>query len=507
MRYSSQYALIYLLVLFGLPIQTAAQTTFNVVQHHPSTLSYNGAVSVFEQPDGYLVFSRGWSLDSTSSGVHIAKFDLEGNILWLKEHRREFDVSIGYIDPVTEIPGNRYVASILEFGNGIPNSSYLYWFNAEGDTIRTRFFKSDSASTEGNHGGRQLVALPDGGFLHCGWCSDPVNTGCITRLDSSGGILWERLYTNTNTILKATPLADGGFILGGTRNGQLDKAVVMRTDSSGVVQWTKYQGLYSTTAGTQAMVDGAGNVLSPGSWNPDPAWTAYDRWASVYKYAPGGTLLERKDYMYNRSALALHALDKGSGHTWLVGSTFQYGVDPAGVMLLWELDESLDSLWMRRYWYYGSRAAENFMYSVRSTSDGGLVMCGMTKQGDTDSLPHMQSNWLLKLDAYGCLVPGCHTVGVQDHELGLQQSLRISPNPANGQVQITLHLPEGYRLDGAVQAVVLDAQGREVLRQRVSANTMELRGQVDVAGLPAGLYFLHLRDVSKWLAGGKVMVE
>jgi hypothetical protein len=58
-----------------------------------------------------------------------------------------------------------------------------------------------------------------------------------------------------------------------------------------------------------------------------------------------------------------------------------------------------------------------------------------------------------------------------------------------------------------VQAVVLDAQGREVLRQRVGTNTTELRGQVDVAGLPAGLYYLHLRDASKWLAGGKVVRE
>jgi hypothetical protein len=54
---------------------------------------------------------------------------------------------------------------------------------------------------------------------------------------------------------------------------------------------------------------------------------------------------------------------------------------------------------------------------------------------------------------------------------------------------------------------VLDAQGREVLRQRVGTNTTELRGQVDVAGLPAGLYFLHLRDEVRWLAGSKVVVE
>jgi len=384
----------------------------------------------------------------------------------------------------------------------------LYWFDAEGDTIRTRFFKSDSASTDGNHGGRQLVALPDGGFLHCGWCSDPINTGCITRLDSSGAILWERLYLGTKSIYFATPLSNGGFILCGARSEQLNSAVVIQTDSSGIAQWTRYHGGHTLTAtGERALVHDTGDILVPGSYNPDPAWSAYDQWASLYVYTTGGGLVSRRDYEFSRYSMAKFILPKEQNHYWLMGSTFQYGVDPAGVMLLWELDENLDPLWMRRYWYYGSQAAESFMYSARSTSDGGLVMCGMTKQGYTDSLPHMQSNWLLKLDEYGCLVPGCHTVGVQDHELGLQQSLRISPNPANGQVQITLHLPESYRLDGAVQAVVLDAQGREVLRQRVGTNTTELRGQVDVAGLPAGLYYLHLRDASKWLAGGKVVRE
>ncbi|MCB9165075.1 MAG: T9SS type A sorting domain-containing protein [Flavobacteriales bacterium] len=71
---------------------------------------------------------------------------------------------------------------------------------------------------------------------------------------------------------------------------------------------------------------------------------------------------------------------------------------------------------------------------------------------------------------------------------------------------MSLALPEGYRLEGSAQALLLDAQGKEVLREQVPTNTSELRGQLDVSGLPSGLYYLHLRDAAKWLAGGKVVV-
>ncbi|MBX2973421.1 MAG: hypothetical protein KF797_09975 [Flavobacteriales bacterium] len=494
-------------VLFCALAEAVAQTTFNVVQHHPSTLSYNGAYSIFEQPDGYLVFSRGWSLDSAVGATHVTKHDLEGNFLWLKEHRREFDVAIGFIDPVAEIAEGRYVASIMEFGDAgqIARSNYLYWFDAEGDTIRTRFFRSDSTS-EGNIGSRQLVALPDGGFLNCGWCGDPINTGCITRLDSTGTILWERLYTNTSVIEQATPLADGGFILGGTRNGQVDKAVVMRTDSLGAVQWARYHGLYSITAGTKALATADGRILMAGDWNPDPAWSAYDRWASLYEYTPSGTFVGRKDYIYNRHALALHVLDKGDGHAWMVGSMFQYGVDPDALMLLWELDENLDSLWMRRYWYYEPDDAESFVYAVRSTSDGGLIMCGMTRQGVTDPLPRMQSNWLLKLDSHGCLVPGCHTVGVQEYALGLQGALHLAPNPvpAGAPLQLSFEPPAGYTPKGALRVVVLDALGKEAHAQTLGAATTSTALNMNLA---AGLYYVHLTDGTSWLAGAKVVVE
>jgi hypothetical protein len=395
---------------------------------------------------------------------------------------------------------------MTEYGGIVPNSTFLYWWNSEGDTIRTRFIKSDSAASDGNHGTRQLVALADGGFLHCGWCSEPINTGCITRLDSTGAILWERLYTNTNTIQKATPLADGGFILGGSRNGQVDIAVVIRTDSLGAVQWSRYQGLHSTTAGTQALVDASGNILVPGSWKDDPSPFTYDRWACLYEYTSSGTLVGRKDYVYSYNATAVHILPKPEGHYWLVGGMYQYGVNPDGVLILWELDENLDSLWMRRYWYYEPDGAENAAYSVRSTSDGGLIMCGMTRQGVTDLLPYMQSNWLLKLDAYGCLVPGCQSVGVQDYALGLNGFLNLAPNPvqAGTPLHITFAPPLGYTAKGALRVVVLDALGKEVHAEQLgsgsSPNMLALQ-------LPTGLYYVHLTDGTNWLAGGKVVVQ
>ena len=58
-----------------------------------------------------------------------------------------------------------------------------------------------------------------------------------------------------------------------------------------------------------------------------------------------------------------------------------------------------------------------------------------------------------------------------------------------------------------MQVQLLDARGRLVLEQRVQQNLNQLRGSMNVSALPAGIYYLHLRDGRRWLAGGKVVVE
>ena len=488
-----------------------AQTTFNVVQQEPSNQWYLGACSVFERPDGYLVFSNDMGTDSTVSAVQITKCDLEGSLQWQVEHSRERSVTTGGIDPIAEIEGGRYVAALSEYSGTAPRVTYLYWFDANGDTLRTRFLKSDSSAAQGSHGTQQLIPLADGGFLHCGRCAGyPLGAGgCITRLDSTGTILWERIYPQHTSILHATELVDGGFVLGGLRNSDTDMALVIRTDSAGIVQWTRFHGLYSVAGGKQALVTADGSVLMAGSWNPDPFWSAYDRWSSLYKYDPNGTLETRKDYFYSYNAEARFILPKANDHYWLVGGMFQYFFDPDGVMTLWELDENLDPLWMRRYWYYAPDDAESSVNSVRSTADGGLVMCGVARQGNTDPLPYRSSNWLIKLDAFGCLVPGCQSVGVQEFALGVNQYLHVAPNPvAQGQpVQLRFEPPQNFSAKGPLQVTVLDATGRMVQQERLVASAPAASATLALTLPASGLYYLHLADNTRWLAGAKVVVE
>jgi hypothetical protein len=116
--------------------------------------------------------------------------------------------------------------------------------------------------------------------------------------------------------------------------------------------------------------------------------------------------------------------------------------------------------------------------------------------------------FVIKTDSFGCVVPGCQSVGVLEYELGLQESLVVAPNPAHGQVNFTLQLPEGYAINGTVQAVLLDATGRQVAEQVVERNGGLVSHSFTLSpAFPPGLYFLHVKDQRKWLAGGKVVVE
>src|SRR5690606_8830604 len=102
--------------------------------------------------------------------------------------------------------------------------------------------------------------------------------------------------------------------------------------------------------------------------------------------------------------------------------------------------------------------------------------------------------WVVKTDSMGCVVPGCHTVGVDEFVMDLNEHFKVWPVPTNGILNIELPLPHEIVLDGNVQAVLLDPLGREVGSWQVPRQGELLKLQQALPELSAGTYYLHLKD-------------
>jgi hypothetical protein len=76
--------------------------------------------------------------------------------------------------------------------------------------------------------------------------------------------------------------------------------------------------------------------------------------------------------------------------------------------------------------------------------------------------------------------------------------LALYPNPTGGRTTVALRT--GANLQDATLTVT-DLTGRVMTRQSLSADTCEVRAEVDMSGQPRGVYFVEVR------AGGERLVK
>jgi hypothetical protein len=276
-----------------------------------------------------------------------------------------------------------------------------------------------------------------------------------------------------------------------------DLGFLIRTDSAGNELWRRHFGEESGGWGA-VRVASDGGIITFSSYS-ELNWPSSWRQHLLTKWNADGDIVwqTRTNYGYNVTAYDLEILPDQSivtsgPYSWWA-QLAKYS--PAG-----------DSLWARRYHVFDN-ALVHLGYDVEPTSDGGFVLTGGASQNVGDPTPGLETIFIIKTDSLGCVIPGCQNVGVEEYVMDLQKHVRVSPNPASDVVTVTLDLPEGGEVQGAVQAQLLDATGRLVLAQEVQQNMNQLRAALDVSALPAGTYYLHLRDAKRWLAGSKVVVE
>ncbi len=463
--------------------------------------------SVFEVSDGYLLFMHQISHDgSGKTHLFVRKLDAQGQFV----HEREYafgdtrHYAFGQVSPVCAMDTGGFASVVLE-GSDFWAHSYLYRFNEEGDTTDRKFLFTYDPTDSLTHFFHQTRQTADGGFIAAGFYDPPaIADGArafAVRLNADGDTLWTQRYGQADQSTLAYSCAEmpgGGFLLTGVnyRLGVNDEQFLIRTDTSGNLLWWRQFGEDATGVFAVRIAPDS-TVITAGEYREDN-WPNYWQQVMFTKWNAQGDIVwqKRSHHNYLSGAYDMEVQEEGSFIACI-------RVGPA-ITHIAKFSALGDSLWSRGYTVFIDTHQPR---DISLTSDGGFISTGFVYQDNAGGLPGLQTTYVIKTDSLGCVVPGCHLVGVQEYAIELQEHLKLWPNPATDHLRFELELPEGVALQGAVQAVLLDATGREVLRETVRPNGNLLSHVLTLSPFPAGLYHLHLADEKRWLAGGRVVVE
>ena len=482
------------------------QNTF-IVQMDTVQAGYDASGrSIMETDSGYVLFGMQRSDDGTDR-YRCAVYDLDP----YGAYQSRYEVGsgdptgsyFGLFDPVSRTADGGF-ASAINHSNGYGYAIDIVRFDAQGEMGASTNIMFSTPNDSIVVGTRQMRQTSDGGFVFCGFRDPPDSyaKAILVKLDSTGALQWEQDYTTAGQAYEAISVAqytDGGYVLAGYRlPGNLNGlGFVIRTDSAGNELWRRHFGGHSGGWGA-VRVASDGGIITFSSYS-ETDWPWDWRQYLLTKWDASGNIVwqMRSHYFFQVTAYDLEILPDQSivtvgTYSWL-SELAKYSAEG-------------DSLWSRHLNVFNN-LGNHLTYDVEPTTDGGFVLTGEAFQTLEDPHPNQETIFVIKTDSLGCVVPGCQNTGVQEYVMDLQNLLHVSPNPASDIVQVSLDLPECGEVLGTPRIQLLDVQGRLVLEQTIQQNLNQLRATLDVSTLPAGIYYLHLRDAKRWLAGSTVIVE
>ncbi len=286
----------------------------------------------------------------------------------------------------------------------------------------------------------EIINTNDNGFAVLGQTCNQVQSGkkCnyfLMKLDNNGNKLWHQIYKQSNISFEnpnsLIQLPDGTFYLFGqsTLNSVM-KWFLVKTDSTGKQLWYKTFNEFPRQAGSTIIHIKENKILLSGSYSTDVNGSS----ASIVRGCvmiidTSGNKIWSKSYggnsksgftsgiLFNNKLLlsgyniADDSLKNGQG--WLLSINFNG-----------------DSLFQRLY--NTNLKWPEQIYNINKTYDGFLMSGYGVDPNDTVA---NQDAWLLKVDSFGCLTPGCQLVGIDNIPFS-REEIKIYPNPAINNIQI-----------------------------------------------------------------------
>jgi Secretion system C-terminal sorting domain len=467
--------------------------------------------------DGYLFVSPSADLKKIDTFTYAQTFQLffrtnkQGEVIKSKPLR----IPVNYLDnngrSLLQLTDTTFLNSGIKFdlvkykNDSIGSDVHLIKFNLSLDTILT---KTISVGL-GNEATVDVLKSSDGNIMIFGQnCTQGIPIkDCnyfLMKLDTNLNVLWSHSYTY-DTMYWENPTsfvetADKGFLLFGHTNAFIFEPLrywyLVKTDSLGIKQWQKiymknksqFGFSISSTLDKNYLIAGSVETIITGGVKENQGW--------LMKIDPlGNTLWEtifgsdREDYFYK-------VLENADSTIIVAGHQLseRLSVNDVDGWLL-KFDKKGKLLWERVYNNYSSlrhQHPDDLVYSMRITEDKGFVMVGWSRNPALQN--PTQDIWLLKVDSFGCLVPGCQGVGIDGKRISTEEVL-IYPNPAQQHIKLKHREAINYYK-------IIDALGKTIQDGKYNAEGIQLLSEIS-----PGTYLIYTQFESGTQGFGKLLVE
>jgi len=368
--------------------------------------------------------------------------------------------------------------------------------------VNNNILWSLSVDTNLNNGFTSLCLTQDGGACLVGLIEDTgQGDAFVVRIDSNGDTLWTSSYGGGNGEIgnSIQETSDLGFVIGGYRrlNSLNTDTWVFKIDANGNMMWDElFGGPHRDNGGAVQELTNGDLIIATAraleQW-PSPAKNAAlilidqfgnEQWTEIY--------FDSIPTSFRTAPIIIE------GEGLVIAGEKRFYSDHG---LLMKVDTVGQPIWERTF--STSQIANQEIRDLKATKGGGFIMTGVAY----DSLLISKDAWLVKVDSFGCLVPGCQIFdGLEEQFTDLNQYLTLAPNPAHESTALDFQLPHDFQLNGPIELSLISVDGRLVHQEKLR-DQLSILHRIDLSGLSSGVYFVHLRDGNRWLAGKKLVVQ
>ncbi len=455
-----------------------------------------------------------------AAGLQFVKISPEGDVFPLN-HFTMPDKSIdAWFGTLEQMEDGNFIKSGITFDSTM--KAFLVKLDDQGDTLFYKEFFNPFYPTEVYIRPKDLTLGPNQTIWMISEIGNPngiLHTDVhLIVLDSSGNELWQTLYGSVhyNEDALSIKFFDNKFYIG-TRYTDLNlynsnnfiRSYILKIDTLGNILDEYYspidtllergaRDLLPTQDGGLIVISNIGDEF----WNGLNSYLAF---ADPVYYKLNANFEKEWELKFTpphftslNIARKIIPSNEGDGYVTVAnGSIFpdSTGLEAGHIGWLSKITESGTFEWTR-YFAYPDAGEWDFhdVYDLQPGIDGGYIFCGQVDDNSQGATEPTQNGWVVKVDDYGCLVPGCHLVNTKELSVPTL-NLLLYPNPTASDLHIYVHSEKSIK-EGMIR--MIDQQGRIV--QSFPHVLNDITYTVSVADLTPGVYYVQV------ISGDGVMV-